>query len=517
MRRWYVPFVLCLALGVSACDGDDDDDSSQPEPPPPETPARGTLLQNPPSLVKSYASAELLAAAGQNEVGQILLDLAFDPKCPVDIYQIQYQTIGGVSEPATASGALMIPGGTDPACAGPRPIVLYGHGTSTDRAFNMANLSGNAEAIAAAVVFAAQGYIVVAPNYAGYDTSSLTYHPYLNANQQSADMIDALAAARSALPVAGTPSATDSGKLFVSGYSQGGFVAMATHRALEASGVSVAASAPLSGPYALSAFGDAIFQGQVSTDAPVNLTLLVASYDVAYGDLFSATSDVFEARYATGIETLLPSTTPLGDLEAQGRIPPDALFSSTPPDPVYASITPATEPAPLASVFAKGFGPDNLITNTYRLSYLQDSQIAPDGGFPLATDGLPPANPTHALRRALKTNDLRNWSPLAPVLLCGGNNDPTVFYFNTQLIQAYWAAAAPTADLTVLNVDAAPVTDDPFETQKVAFSAAKDLVRANAVLGGADDGGDEAVFGVYHPGLVAPACLSAAKSYFDEH
>ena len=27
-------------------------------------------------------------------------------------------------------------------------------------------------------MFAAQGYIVVAPNYAGYDISTLGYHPY---------------------------------------------------------------------------------------------------------------------------------------------------------------------------------------------------------------------------------------------------------------------------------------------------------------------------------------------------
>ena len=31
---------------------------------------------------------------------------------------------------------------------------------------------------------ASQGYIVVAPNYAGYDTSTLTYHPYLVGEQQ---------------------------------------------------------------------------------------------------------------------------------------------------------------------------------------------------------------------------------------------------------------------------------------------------------------------------------------------
>ena len=32
-----------------------------------------------------------------------------------------------------------------------------------------------------AAMYAAQGFIVVAPNYAGYDISTLGYHPYLNA------------------------------------------------------------------------------------------------------------------------------------------------------------------------------------------------------------------------------------------------------------------------------------------------------------------------------------------------
>src|SRR6202043_2309265 len=114
-------------------------------------------------------------------------------------------------------------------------------GTNASKTFNMADLSNNSEGLLMASVFASQGYIVVAPNYAGYDTSALSYHPYLNGDQQSKDMIDALTAARSALPMLSAPSVTDSGKLFVTGYSQGGYVAMATHRALQAAGAVVTA------------------------------------------------------------------------------------------------------------------------------------------------------------------------------------------------------------------------------------------------------------------------------------
>ncbi len=509
--------LLATVLLLTSCGSDNKgNDTGGITPTPPSTPQRGDLLETPPTLLKTYTPQELLDLAGQNDIGKALVNLAVAPKCSVSVHQLKYQTVGAIGEGASASGALMVPSGADATCQGTRPVLLYAHGTSTNRAYNIANLtSSNGEGVAIAAVFASQGYIVIAPNYAGYDSSSLTYHPFLNADQQSKDMIDALKAGRSALPTSSAPAAADNGKLFIIGYSQGGFVAMATHRAMQAAGSVVTAAAPLSGPYALSAFGDAIFRGQVPMSGPANLTMLISSYDTAYTDIYVNTTDVFEAKYATGIASLLPSTTPLTDLESQGKIPSAVVFNSTPPDPAFAPLTPAVAPADLASVFAKGFGADFLIANAYRLSYLQDTQTAPDGAFPTKTDGLPPANPTHALRRALKLNDLRNWAPTAPVLVCGGSQDPTVFYLNTQSMVDYWAASAPSAPLTVLNVDAAPTAGDPYAGLKTGFQAAKDLVRTSAVIGGASDGGDAAVFGAYHAALVPPFCLSAAKSFFD--
>ena len=376
----------------------------------------------------------------------------------------------------------------------------------------------NGEGLLIAATFAAQGYIVLAPNYVGYDTSTLDYHPYLNADQQSKDMIDALTAARSVLPAASSPDTTASSRLYITGYSQGGYVAMATHRALQDAGETVTASAPMSGPYALSAFGDAIFRGQVPGGGPVNLTLLLTSYQHAYGDIYSRPTDAFRNPYATDIESLLPSTSSISELVADGKLPDDHVFSSTPPAPEYAALTPATSPADLAPVFAIGFGPTGyLLTNAFRLAYLQDADAEPDGGFPTATDGLPPADPTNPLRIALKTNDLRDWTPASPVLLCAGDLDPNVFYFNTQLMADYWTSVAPQAPVSVLDIDSAVGTDDPYEDFKDGFSAAKDLVRAAAVLDGASDGGDAAVFEAYHAGLVAPFCLLSVKAFFDEN
>jgi hypothetical protein len=488
-----------VLIGLSACSHKNSMSDMAP------VPQRGDLL-SPPTLVASYSPSDLLSLAGGSEVGKTLLQIAVSPACTIAVYHLQYQTVDPAGALTPGSGALMVPSGSN--CQAGRPLLLYAHGTTADRGYNFADLSASdsGEALVVAVEFAAQGYIVVAPNYVGYDTSTLGYHPYLNADQQSKDMIDALTAARAALPNLNVAS-SDGGKLFVGGYSQGGYVAMATHRAMQSAGMAVTAAAPMSGPYALSATSDAVFEGQVDLSAVENTALLVTSYQHAYGNVYVNATDVFETPYAAGIDGLLPSATAIGELETDGKLP-GALFSSTPPDPTLADVTPATAPANLAPVFAQGFGMPFLVSNAYRLSYLQDAGANPDGGLN-GTNGLPPSAPGNAFRQDLKLNDLRTWFPTAPVLLCGGSGDPTSFFFNTTLMQSYWTQNGGAAVFSVLDVDSAVTANDPYASEKVGFAAAKALVRL--------DGGDAAVFADYHASLVPPFCMTAAKSFFDAH
>jgi hypothetical protein len=477
------------------------------------TPPRGTLLQSPPELLSTVMAPSLLLELNIAS-NQQLLSLSGTPVCDILIYNIHYTTVGGANEATTASGALMVPAGLGAVCTGARPIVLYAHGTTTDRAFNMANMQ-NAETLFLAALFASHGYIVVAPNYAGYDTSTLPYHPYLVADQQSKDMIDALTAARTALPFASATLTKDSGRLFITGYSQGGYVAMATHRAMQAAGLKVTASAPMSGPYALAAFVDAVFYGDVNGDGPVSSTLLLTAYQKAYGNIYANAVDVFEPQYAGGIDSLLPSTTPRSQLYAQGKLPEYALFSLIPPAPAFTGNTPPLTPSTLAAVFALGFGAGNLLQNSYRLSYLQDAQANPDGGFPTITTGIAAASPGLPWRQALQMNDLRNWIPSVPVLLCGGDVDPIVFWFNTQLMRNYWASHAPaSASISVLDLESTPSGSNPYANLQKDFALAKELVAAAAVAQGATDGGALAVAEAYHATLVAPFCFAAVKSFF---
>src|SRR5579872_3810282 len=98
----------------------------------------GTLVENPPLRIASLDAAALSAQLGASSTGQQLLSLSGTPACGVDFYYIRFWTVGAAGETTESSGALMVPTGAAPTCSGPRPVVLYAHGTFTDKAANVA-------------------------------------------------------------------------------------------------------------------------------------------------------------------------------------------------------------------------------------------------------------------------------------------------------------------------------------------------------------------------------------------
>ncbi len=174
--------MAAVILGIAACEHNNDASSGAAA----AATGRGVLLQSPPEVMATYAPADFLTLLGGSTLGQILLQLSYSATCTVTVYHIEYQTVDPAGNLTPASGALMVPSGAG-TCQGPSPVLLYAHGTQTDRNYDIADLSAddNDEGLIMAAVFAAKGYIVVAPNYVGYDTSTLSYHPYLDADQQS--------------------------------------------------------------------------------------------------------------------------------------------------------------------------------------------------------------------------------------------------------------------------------------------------------------------------------------------
>ncbi len=496
----------------------------------------GSLAVDPPLRIASLSASALAGELSSSASGAQLLQITGTPTCGVDFYYVKFWTTGGNKESTESSGALMVPtGGTG--CSGARPIVLYAHGTNANQALNIANITDttNTEGVLIAAMFAAQGYIVVAPNYAGYDISTLGYHPFLNAAQQSGEMMDILTAARTALPGTMSSATSDSGKLFITGYSEGGHVAMATERAMLAAGDTVTAAAPLSGPYALEAFGDAIFFGSVDIGSTEFAPLLVNSYQHAYGNVYSAPTDVFSATYAATAATQLPSTTPIDTLFEEGLLPELALFDSTAPVVDIAGeaalsyalnkalAVPTVDPAnPQTEIFALGFGSPYLVTNDYRVAYAIDAATNPDGAVPTPAAGVPraAAAPTQGLRLDLYTNDMRTgWAPTVPTLLCGGDADPTVFFsVNTETMEAYWSTQVGEGLVTVLDVGATPTGTTGFAPIQTAFltSQAELLAYYQTAAGGGLSlaAATAAVVENYHTN-VAPFCALAARSFFD--
>ena len=126
--------------------------------------------------------------------------------------------------------------------------------------------------------------------------------------------------------------------------------------------------------------------------------------------------------------------------------------------------------------------------------------------WPAVTTGIAAAEPALSWRQALAANDLRNWIPQRPVLMCGGDQDPTVFFsVNTLVMQQYWAAL-PAGAITVVDLNAA-VTDpnDPFAAAKVGYQT--------TIAGIAATGGQSAAVQAIHA-TEAPFCTAVARGFF---
>ncbi|GAB3457255.1 hypothetical protein GCM10027321_11930 [Massilia terrae] len=492
------PFAFALTILLAACSGGTTVGGT------PEgvananqvaAPARGSLIGGVTPVPIALSATVSASTAQPSALGDFFnaaqagtTDISGPPQCAVSVYRVHYNTVGGAGEPTDASATVMVPSGSGTSCADSRPVLLYAHGTSLQKSYDMADLANNTEARLAAAVFAAQGFIVVAPNYTGYGGSSLGYHPYLDRDAQAADMIDALRAARAAFPSIG---ARDSGKLMVTGYSQGGYVAVATQRTMQLQAgaeFAVTAAAGMSGPYAMVEFGDQLFGGAPRDGATVVVPFIINAGQHAGARLYNTPGDIYESQYAAGIVDLGPGTLGSSDLVNLGKLPATARF--------------AADSMPQTAGYTQYFGPGNLIRSAYRAAYLADmaahpcSQNAPS---PLA------CAPAQALRAWLVRNDLRSYKPAMPLLLCGGDGDPTVPWFNTADSYIFFKASG--ADVIQLDIDSSlDGINDFFRLPKIGFAAAKAALRAS-------QGGD-AVASSYHAGLVAPFCMAATRDWF---
>ena len=196
-------------------------------------------------------------------------------KYAVKTYKIIYQTIDAKGKKVNASGLLAVP---QKDYDQKSPLLVHLHDTLTKDTNAPSYLYQSTHKISKT---ASLGYIVIAPDYLGYGRSRHRTHPFLHAKTLASATIDMMKASKEWLK---NHKVKFNRQVFLEGYSEGGFAAMATHREIEkhySQLFTVSASAPAAGPYDLVS----TFRNNLDNDklaSPVSIAFIIKAYNDIY-------------------------------------------------------------------------------------------------------------------------------------------------------------------------------------------------------------------------------------------
>ncbi|NPA82592.1 MAG: alpha/beta fold hydrolase [Epsilonproteobacteria bacterium] len=350
-KFFYVLVVGVLLTFFSGCGGGDNEDNS--------------IVKHPGDVV----SLTKTATYDQDTMKQILdqMQIPSQQVFGIEVFTLVYKTLDRFGNLINASGLLAVPMGID----FPTPLVSDQHGT----VFNDEEIPSRNPLNASVILFTAlRGYMLAMPDYIGYGASSDKVHPYLIEEPSARAVVDMLRAVKRISSIKNFPLGD---KLFLSGYSEGGYVTMAALKKIQEDlfdEFRVTAAAPMAGPYDLKQTADVfLLQGMLSYSPFV--AYLVYAYDEYYG--WNRLKKIVNEPYADKLPALF-----------------DGTKSS---DYIYNALTNVTNelfrPDFLASYFAGG---------------------------------------EEYFKRALVDNSPIDWTPRMPLRLIHCTDDPIVPFFNTQ-------------------------------------------------------------------------------------
>jgi biopolymer transport protein ExbD len=316
-------------------------------------------------LKRSISSEELKAFFKEQKIPKVFL--AADKG--VNIYEIIYTTGYFNDSVIKASGLLFAPVGE----RADLPFMIYDHGTEfcNERPIDMKGEQS------AALAFATSDYVVIYPDYVGKASGQDCNQLYLHAATEAGASVDMLRAVVDGMGLFGIKGMK---QLFVTGYSQGGHAAMATHRLLQEKyqhRFTVTASAPMSGPYDMLM---TVTEGRNKYyEYPGFLAYLFKAYFDVNNDTLGI-HNVFAAPYNKKIPILLDGNYPVEEI---GKVMPHVAFTSVSKE------------------------------------FYQEYETNPEMGF----------------KKFLVDNSVYDWKPEAPMQLCYCNGDKQVTYKNS--LKAY--------------------------------------------------------------------------------
>ena len=297
------------------------------------------------------------------------------------------------------------------------PIVLYSHGTTLLKSAVPSDFGGH-EWILGAAAAAYYGFAVAMPDQPGMGGDSTVYHPYMHAKSLAYAALDALPAVRELFsedPFLVRNRYAWDGRVFLAGYSEGGYSAMAAAREMEThredyggeKAFVLAGSACMAGPFDLS--GEArrqVTDPEAPFDHPFFLPHVLLGYHAVYGDVMSPLETLAPALMRTGEDgnILEWSSGLLDGLAVDEYI---ARRMGVPKDQVV-----------LRSLMEPGWAARNL----------------DDPGFQ-----------TSPMKHILEENDVaEGWTPSRPILFCQSPDDRDVPVQNTLKAMAHLGAALET-------------------------------------------------------------------------
>lgn len=356
-------FLLSLLLSgtvlVSGCDTKTGTDDPKPEPD-----VYLVSSDEEASLTKAQLAAQIsqqFPAQYQSIVGGFL-------KYDVKVYKLVYNTKLPDGTATKASGAILVPTLTSPSTT--VPMLSQQHGTILSDTDAPSNFGPNSEAAFGGTLFASIGFIMVCPDYIGYGESKAIPHTYEHRESLATASLDMIRAAKEFVKA---KSIKWDNRLFLSGYSEGGFATMSLQKKIEEefpTEFTLAASSLGAGAYHKSAFMNYVINQKTHGIAAYNRLYLWTL--ITYNNLYKLNK-------------------------------PMSYYLKEP----YA--TQATQ---------NGY---NITINT------SISDIFTDSFKKAVNDGT-----DTGFLNAIKDNDVYDWKPKTPTYLFHGTNDNLVFYFNTQ-------------------------------------------------------------------------------------
>ena len=331
------------------------------------------------------------------------IDIGINPKNDVKVYSIVYQTIDWKNIVRQASGAIYVP---DIDGNEKFPIYSGQHGTESKRS-NVASLTPLRGFDA--MFMASVGYIGSSPDLLGLGVSDDVVHPYVHKFVAEA-VVDKIRAVKNFIC---ERNIGYNKQLFIAGYSEGGYVAMATHQLIEEKypeEFALTATAPMAGPYDMS-FSSKRILSIDSYPQPGYISFTYMSYN-EIEELNRPASDLFQSPYAEKIPSLMDGSKSIA--EANNYLTKKIK---------------------------------NLFAEEFLTEFLGNGEIE--------------------LKNSFQRNSLVDWSPKAPIRLYHGSDDEEVNYNNSVIALDKLKAAG--ADIDLITIEGGNHSSSVFESYSNAL------------------------------------------------